>query len=116
METKASLGVTTFLELSPAGPLTGLAKRALPGARLFALKTPDQRDHARRLDRRSRRTRRLRRGRLARRSNGSFTQIKIIIPNGPEVTVATLSHSSRGQTWTEARFQRLRELNALRVN
>jgi [acyl-carrier-protein] S-malonyltransferase len=49
METMASLGVTTFLELPSAGPFTGLAKRALPGARLLALKTPDQLDHARRL-------------------------------------------------------------------
>jgi hypothetical protein len=48
--------------------------------------------------------------------NCSFTQIKIIIPNGPEVTVATSAADPGGQTWTGARLHRLRELNALRVN
>jgi [acyl-carrier-protein] S-malonyltransferase len=41
METMTSLGVTAFLELPPAGTLTGLARRALPGVRLLAVKTPD---------------------------------------------------------------------------
>lgn len=46
METMASLGVTALLELPPAGTLTGLARRSLPGVRLIALKTPDQLDAA----------------------------------------------------------------------
>jgi [acyl-carrier-protein] S-malonyltransferase len=49
METMASLGITMFLELPPAGPLAGLVKRALPGVQVLALKTPDQLDAARRL-------------------------------------------------------------------
>ncbi|HEX6195642.1 MAG TPA: acyltransferase domain-containing protein [Jiangellaceae bacterium] len=46
-ETMAELGVTGLLEVPPAGTLTGLAKRALPGVETFALKTPDQLDDAR---------------------------------------------------------------------
>jgi [acyl-carrier-protein] S-malonyltransferase len=45
--TMADLGVTGLLEVPPAGTLTGLAKRALPGVETFALKTPDQLDDAR---------------------------------------------------------------------
>lgn len=41
MQTMESLGVTALIELPPAGTLTGLAKRGLRGARLVALKTPD---------------------------------------------------------------------------
>ncbi|HEV2345562.1 MAG TPA: acyltransferase domain-containing protein [Actinocrinis sp.] len=47
METMRDLGVTGLLEVPPAGTLTGLAKRALPGVETFALKTPDQLDAAR---------------------------------------------------------------------
>jgi [acyl-carrier-protein] S-malonyltransferase len=47
METMADLGVTGLLEMPPAGTLTGIAKRALPGIDTFALKTPDQLDDAR---------------------------------------------------------------------
>ncbi len=47
METMRELGVTGLLEVPPAGTLTGLAKRALPGVETFALKTPDQLDDAR---------------------------------------------------------------------
>jgi [acyl-carrier-protein] S-malonyltransferase len=47
METMADLGVTGMLEMPPAGTLTGIAKRALPGVETFALKTPDQLDDAR---------------------------------------------------------------------
>jgi [acyl-carrier-protein] S-malonyltransferase len=46
--TMADLGVTGLLEVPPAGTLTGLARRALPGVETFALKTPDQLDEARR--------------------------------------------------------------------
>ncbi|WP_194897065.1 acyltransferase domain-containing protein [Catenulispora pinisilvae] len=46
METFADLGVTGILEVSPAGTLTGLAKRALKGVETFALKTPDNLDAA----------------------------------------------------------------------
>jgi [acyl-carrier-protein] S-malonyltransferase len=47
METMADLGVTGMLEMPPAGTLTGIARRALPGVETFALKTPDQLDDAR---------------------------------------------------------------------
>ncbi|MGQ4548629.1 ACP S-malonyltransferase [Dermabacteraceae bacterium P13077] len=40
METFARLGVTGILEVCPAGTLTGMAKRDLPGAARFDLKTP----------------------------------------------------------------------------
>jgi [acyl-carrier-protein] S-malonyltransferase len=49
METFASLGVTALLEVCPGGTLTGLAKRALPGVRTLALKSPDDLDAAREL-------------------------------------------------------------------
>lgn len=49
MDAMASLGVTALLELPPAGTLAGVAKRALPGVQLLALKTPDQLDSAREL-------------------------------------------------------------------
>jgi [acyl-carrier-protein] S-malonyltransferase len=47
METMQDLGVTGLLEMPPAGTLTGIARRALPGVETFALKTPDQLDAAR---------------------------------------------------------------------
>ena len=47
MRTMADLGVTAIIELPPAGTLTGLARRALPGVAQLALKTPDQLDAAR---------------------------------------------------------------------
>jgi [acyl-carrier-protein] S-malonyltransferase len=47
LETMSDLGVTGMLEMPPAGTLTGIAKRALPGVETFALKTPDQLDDAR---------------------------------------------------------------------
>ncbi|MBK8463092.1 MAG: ACP S-malonyltransferase [Nigerium sp.] len=43
----ADLGVTGLLELPPAGTLTGIAKRNLPGVEVFNLNTPDQLDDAR---------------------------------------------------------------------
>ena len=46
MATMSSLGATAFLELPPAGPLVGLARRALPGIQLLALKTPGDLDAA----------------------------------------------------------------------
>ncbi|WP_392670273.1 ACP S-malonyltransferase [Streptomyces sp. LN785] len=49
METFKALGVTTLIEACPGGTLTGLAKRALPGVRTLALKTPDDLDAARAL-------------------------------------------------------------------
>jgi [acyl-carrier-protein] S-malonyltransferase len=49
MRTMESLGVTALIELPPAGTLTGLAKRALRGVRLVALKTPDDLAAAREL-------------------------------------------------------------------
>jgi [acyl-carrier-protein] S-malonyltransferase len=47
METMAGLGVTTLIELPPAGTLTGLARRALPGVQTLALKTPGDLEQAR---------------------------------------------------------------------
>ncbi|MFJ7047764.1 ACP S-malonyltransferase [Streptomyces sp. NPDC101112] len=49
METFKELGVTGLIEVCPGGTLTGLAKRALPGVRTVALKTPDDLDSAREL-------------------------------------------------------------------
>lgn len=49
METFAARGVTALIEVCPGGTLTGLAKRALPGVRTLALKTPDDLDAARAL-------------------------------------------------------------------
>lgn len=47
METFTERGVTGIIEVSPGGTLVGLAKRALPGVRTLALKTPDDLDAAR---------------------------------------------------------------------
>ncbi|NEA33465.1 acyltransferase domain-containing protein [Streptomyces sp. SID13031] len=47
MQTMADLQVTGILEMTPAGTLTGIARRALKGVEVFALKTPDQLDDAR---------------------------------------------------------------------
>ncbi|NYI06712.1 ACP S-malonyltransferase [Allostreptomyces psammosilenae] len=47
METFRALGVTGVLEVLPAGPLTGLARRALPGVKTLAVKTPGDLDAAR---------------------------------------------------------------------
>ncbi|MGW3143587.1 ACP S-malonyltransferase [Streptomyces sp. NPDC001177] len=49
METFQRLGVTALVEVCPGGTLTGLAKRALPGVKTLALKTPDDLDAAREL-------------------------------------------------------------------
>ncbi|MGW6455817.1 ACP S-malonyltransferase [Streptomyces sp. NPDC055078] len=49
METFAARGVTALIEVCPGGTLVGLAKRALPGVRTLALKTPDDLDAARTL-------------------------------------------------------------------
>ena len=44
--TLSDLGVTALIELTPAGTLTGLAKRALRGIELLAVKTPDDLERA----------------------------------------------------------------------
>jgi [acyl-carrier-protein] S-malonyltransferase len=49
MRSMSSLGVSALIELPPAGTLTGLARRTLPGVALAALKTPDHLDAARSL-------------------------------------------------------------------
>ena len=46
METMTDLGVTGMLEMPPAGTLTGIARRALPGVETFALKARDHIDNA----------------------------------------------------------------------
>jgi [acyl-carrier-protein] S-malonyltransferase len=47
MEAMADLGVTGVIEMPPAGTLTGLIKRAIPGVETVALRTPDDLDAAR---------------------------------------------------------------------
>jgi [acyl-carrier-protein] S-malonyltransferase len=47
MKAMGDLGVTGVIEVPPAGTLTGLVKRALPGVETVALKTPDDLDAAR---------------------------------------------------------------------
>ncbi|MEU7062015.1 ACP S-malonyltransferase [Streptomyces sp. NPDC046197] len=49
METFKELGATAIVEVCPGGTLTNLAKRALPGVKTLALKTPDDLDAAREL-------------------------------------------------------------------
>ncbi|MER6323337.1 ACP S-malonyltransferase [Streptomyces coelicoflavus] len=49
METFKKLGVTALIEACPGGTLTGLAKRALPGVKTLALKSPADLDAAREL-------------------------------------------------------------------
>ncbi|MGL5911929.1 MAG: ACP S-malonyltransferase [Phycicoccus sp.] len=46
-ERLVALGVTAIVELPPAGTLVGLAKRAMPGVQLLALRTPEDLDTAR---------------------------------------------------------------------
>ena len=46
MRTMGELGVTAVIEIPPAGTLTGLIKRALPGVETLAVKTPDDLDAA----------------------------------------------------------------------
>jgi [acyl-carrier-protein] S-malonyltransferase len=47
--TLAEHGVQALIELPPAGTLTGIARRALPGVTLQAVKSPDDLDAARKL-------------------------------------------------------------------
>jgi len=47
MRTMGELGVTGVIEVPPAGTLTGLIRRALPGVETVALKTPDDIEAAR---------------------------------------------------------------------
>jgi [acyl-carrier-protein] S-malonyltransferase len=49
MATMSALGATALIELPPAGTLVGLARRALPGVELLAVKTPADLDKARAL-------------------------------------------------------------------
>jgi [acyl-carrier-protein] S-malonyltransferase len=49
METVRRLGVTALVELPPAGILSGIAKRALPGVQVLPIKAPDKLDAARQL-------------------------------------------------------------------
>jgi [acyl-carrier-protein] S-malonyltransferase len=49
MATMSDIGVTALIELVPGGTLTAMAKRALRGVELLAIKTPDQLDAARAL-------------------------------------------------------------------
>ena len=49
MRTLGALGVTATIELAPAGTLTGLIRRALPGVDAVALKSPDDLAEARRV-------------------------------------------------------------------
>jgi [acyl-carrier-protein] S-malonyltransferase len=49
MRSLTELGASAIIELPPAGTLTGLARRAMPGVDLLAVKTPDDLDRARAL-------------------------------------------------------------------
>jgi [acyl-carrier-protein] S-malonyltransferase len=49
MRTMSQRGASALIELPPGGTLTGLARRALPGLALAALKTPENLDAARSL-------------------------------------------------------------------
>ena len=49
LRTMADLGVTALIEVPPAGTLTAIAKRELPGVETLALKTPADLDAARAL-------------------------------------------------------------------
>ena len=49
MQTMLDLGVTGIIEIPPAGTLIGLAKRAMSGVELLALRTPNDLDAARRM-------------------------------------------------------------------
>jgi [acyl-carrier-protein] S-malonyltransferase len=49
MTTMTDLGVTALIELPPAGTLTGIARRALPGVVTLGIKTPDDLAAAREL-------------------------------------------------------------------
>jgi len=49
METFKDFGVTGMIEIPPAGALTNLAKRGLPGVEVLALKSPDQLSEAQRM-------------------------------------------------------------------
>ncbi|MGH8960424.1 MAG: biotin/lipoyl-containing protein, partial [Jatrophihabitantaceae bacterium] len=49
LRTCADLGVSAAIELPPAGALTGIAKRELPGVELLAIKSPDDLARARQL-------------------------------------------------------------------
>lgn len=49
MEAMVAAGVTAIIEVAPAGTLTGLAKRGMPGVETLAIKTPDQLEAARTL-------------------------------------------------------------------
>jgi [acyl-carrier-protein] S-malonyltransferase len=49
METFQKLGATAIIEVAPGGTLVGIAKRALPGVKTLALKTPDDLEAARAL-------------------------------------------------------------------
>jgi [acyl-carrier-protein] S-malonyltransferase len=49
LHTMRAVGVTATIELAPAGVLTGLVRRALPGVEAVALRTPDDLETAHRL-------------------------------------------------------------------
>jgi [acyl-carrier-protein] S-malonyltransferase len=49
MQTMHRLGVTALIELPPAGTLTGLARRSLPGVKTLGLKSPGDLEEARAL-------------------------------------------------------------------
>lgn len=49
LDTMRNLGITGTVELAPAGTLTGITRRELPGIQLVAVKTPADLDKAQRL-------------------------------------------------------------------
>ncbi|NNG40553.1 ACP S-malonyltransferase [Flexivirga sp. ID2601S] len=49
MQTMVDMGVTGLIEIPPAGTLTGLAKRGMPGVETLAIKSPDDLEKAQRM-------------------------------------------------------------------
>ena len=49
MDTMTTMGVTSLIELTPAGTLTGLAKRGMTGVATVAVKTPADLESAKEL-------------------------------------------------------------------
>ena len=86
MRTMGELGVTGVIEVPPAGTLTGLIKRALPGVETVALKTPDDLDAARDL---------VARHGSAAPQDGSPTWRMLVAPSKGTIQVGDLPEGSR---------------------
>ncbi len=90
--TMGSLGATAFLELPPAGTLVGLARRALPGIGLLAVKTPGRPRCGQGDARRARPALRQPRARVAAARRAA----------GGDVPVSGRARAARGSRWSAA--------------